>query len=59
MAEKSKILIIGETGCIEKFVVETSAKSGHPTFALVRERALFLILLRENSSRVSRTLAVW
>nr|GME06132.1 isoflavone reductase-like protein [Ipomoea batatas] len=37
MAEKSKILIIGGTGYIGKFVVEASAKSGHPTFALVRE----------------------
>ncbi|KAH0684941.1 hypothetical protein KY289_022693 [Solanum tuberosum] len=37
MADKSKILIIGGTGYIGKFVVEASAKSGHPTFALVRE----------------------
>ncbi|CAN6582621.1 unnamed protein product [Malus baccata var. baccata] len=37
MAEKSKILIIGGTGYIGKFVVEASAKAGHPTFALVRE----------------------
>lgn len=37
MAEKSKILIIGGTGYIGKFVVEASAKSGHPTFLLVRE----------------------
>ncbi|KAL2532566.1 NmrA-like negative transcriptional regulator family protein [Abeliophyllum distichum] len=37
MAEKSKILIIGATGCIGKFIVEASAKHGHPTFALVRE----------------------
>ncbi|KAI8549653.1 hypothetical protein RHMOL_Rhmol06G0041700 [Rhododendron molle] len=37
MGEKSKILIIGGTGYIGKFVVEASAKSGHPTFALVRE----------------------
>ncbi|XP_068313978.1 eugenol synthase 2-like [Pyrus communis] len=37
MAEKSKILIIGSTGYIGKFVVEASAKLGHPTFALVRE----------------------
>ncbi|KAH7850162.1 hypothetical protein Vadar_028687 [Vaccinium darrowii] len=37
MAEKSKILIIGGTGYIGKFIVEASAKSGHPTFALVRE----------------------
>nr|GEX96754.1 isoflavone reductase-like protein [Tanacetum cinerariifolium] len=38
MAEKSKILIIGGTGYIGKFVAEASAKSGHPTFILVRER---------------------
>ncbi|KAI4316829.1 hypothetical protein L6164_024769 [Bauhinia variegata] len=37
MAEKSKILIIGGTGYIGKFIVEASAKAGHPTFALVRE----------------------
>jgi len=35
--EKIKILIIGGTGYIGKFIVEASAKSGHPTFALVRE----------------------
>lgn len=37
MSEKSKILIIGGTGYIGKYIVEASAKSGHPTFALVRE----------------------
>ncbi|KAL3527120.1 hypothetical protein ACH5RR_011776 [Cinchona calisaya] len=37
MAAKSKILIIGATGYIGKFVVEASAIAGHPTFALVRE----------------------
>ncbi|KAB5568229.1 hypothetical protein DKX38_002022 [Salix brachista] len=37
MAGKSKILIIGGTGYIGKFIVEASAKAGHPTFALVRE----------------------
>ncbi|KAI3441934.1 NmrA domain-containing protein [Psidium guajava] len=40
MAEKSKILVIGGTGYIGKFIVEASAKSGHPTFALVRESTL-------------------
>ncbi|PON40893.1 Hopanoid-associated sugar epimerase [Parasponia andersonii] len=35
--QKSKVLIIGGTGYIGKFVVEASAKAGHPTFALVRE----------------------
>ncbi|CAK9143430.1 unnamed protein product [Ilex paraguariensis] len=34
MAEKSKILVIGGTGYIGKFLVEESAKTGHPTFAL-------------------------
>ncbi|KDP41780.1 hypothetical protein JCGZ_26798 [Jatropha curcas] len=40
MASKSKILIIGGTGYIGKHIVEASAKSGHPTFALVRESTL-------------------
>ncbi|XP_034681729.1 phenylcoumaran benzylic ether reductase Pyrc5-like isoform X2 [Vitis riparia] len=40
MSEKSKILIIGATGYIGKFIVAASAKSGHPTFALVRESAV-------------------
>lgn len=35
--QKSKVLIIGGTGYIGKFVVEASTKVGHPTFALVRE----------------------
>ncbi|KAK9129838.1 hypothetical protein Sjap_010325 [Stephania japonica] len=37
MAEKSKILIIGGTGYIGKYIVEASAKAGNPTFVLVRE----------------------
>ncbi|TXG64563.1 hypothetical protein EZV62_011557 [Acer yangbiense] len=40
MASKSKILIIGGTGYIGKFIVEASAKAGHPTFVLVRESTL-------------------
>lgn len=40
MAEKSKILIIGGTGYIGKFILEASAKAGHPTVALVRESTL-------------------
>ncbi|KAM7516235.1 hypothetical protein LguiA_005818 [Lonicera macranthoides] len=40
MAGKSKILVIGGTGYIGKYIVEESAKSGHPTFALVRESSL-------------------
>ncbi|XP_062098108.1 phenylcoumaran benzylic ether reductase Betv6 [Humulus lupulus] len=38
--QKSKVLIIGGTGYIGKFVVEASAKAGYPTFALVRESTL-------------------
>ncbi|KAG8503093.1 hypothetical protein CXB51_000891 [Gossypium anomalum] len=37
MAEKSKVLIIGGTGYLGKFIVEASAKEGHPTFVFVRE----------------------
>jgi nucleoside-diphosphate-sugar epimerase len=37
MAEKSKILVIGGTGYIGKFIVQASAKAGNPTFVLVRE----------------------
>ncbi|GLT86212.1 hypothetical protein SLE2022_043670 [Rubroshorea leprosula] len=40
MAEKSKILVIGGTGYIGKFIVEAAAKSGHLTFLLVREATL-------------------
>jgi len=36
MTEKSKILVIRGTGYIGKYLVEASAKSGHPTYALVR-----------------------
>ncbi|PON86002.1 Hopanoid-associated sugar epimerase [Trema orientale] len=39
-ATKSKILFIGGTGYIGKFIVEASAKAGHETFALVRESTL-------------------
>ncbi|XP_059457945.1 eugenol synthase 2-like isoform X1 [Corylus avellana] len=37
MAQESKILVIGGTGYIGKYIAEASAKAGHPTFALVRE----------------------
>ncbi|XP_021752882.1 isoflavone reductase-like protein [Chenopodium quinoa] len=37
MASKSKVLIIGATGYIGKFIAEASVKNGHQTFALVRE----------------------
>ncbi|PWA63113.1 NAD(P)-binding domain-containing protein [Artemisia annua] len=40
MVEKSKILIIGRTGYLGKFIVEASTKHGHPTFLLVRESTL-------------------
>ncbi|KAG7943996.1 hypothetical protein I3843_15G074600 [Carya illinoinensis] len=40
MAMKSRILIIGGTGYIGKFIVEASTRAGHPTFALVRESTL-------------------
>lgn len=40
MGGKSKILIIGGTGYIGKFIVEASAAAGHPTFVLVRESTL-------------------
>ncbi|PKA49320.1 Isoflavone reductase-like protein [Apostasia shenzhenica] len=38
-SEKSKILVIGGTGYIGKFIVSASTKLGHPTFALVRSTA--------------------
>ncbi|KAF3441085.1 hypothetical protein FNV43_RR19371 [Rhamnella rubrinervis] len=41
MAEKRKVLIIGRTGYIGKFIVEASAQAGHPTFALVRESTIY------------------
>nr|XP_043627819.1 isoflavone reductase-like protein [Erigeron canadensis] len=37
---KSKILIIGGTGYLGKFLVEASVKHGHPTFILVRKSTL-------------------
>jgi len=40
MASKSKILIVGATGYIGKFVAEASAKEGHPTFILTRESTI-------------------
>ncbi|XP_068642632.1 phenylcoumaran benzylic ether reductase Betv6-like [Aristolochia californica] len=39
MAEKSKILIVGGTGYLGRFVVLASAQAGNPTFALVRDTA--------------------
>ncbi|CAK9315907.1 unnamed protein product [Citrullus colocynthis] len=40
MAAKSRILIVGGTGYIGKFIVEANAKAGHETYALVRDSAL-------------------
>ncbi|KAG4973366.1 hypothetical protein JHK87_030187 [Glycine soja] len=40
MVAKSKILVLGGTGYIGKFIVKASAEAGHPTFALVRESTL-------------------
>ncbi|GAB4837895.1 hypothetical protein Ancab_027420 [Ancistrocladus abbreviatus] len=40
MASKSKILVIGGTGFVGKYMVEASAKAAHPTFALVRDSTL-------------------
>ncbi|KAK9667373.1 hypothetical protein RND81_14G251500 [Saponaria officinalis] len=40
MGEKSKILVIGGTGYIGKYIVEASVKAGHSTFALVRNETL-------------------
>ena len=36
----TKILFIGGTGYLGKFIVEASAKAGHPSFLLVRESSL-------------------
>ncbi|KAK6938838.1 NmrA-like domain [Dillenia turbinata] len=38
--QKSKILVIGATGAIGKFIVKAGVREGHPTFALVRESTL-------------------
>ncbi|KAJ4716533.1 Isoflavone reductase-like [Melia azedarach] len=40
MATQSKILFIGGTRYIGKFIVEASAKAGHQTFALTRESTI-------------------
>ncbi|KAG0486060.1 hypothetical protein HPP92_008155 [Vanilla planifolia] len=36
-SQKSRILVIGGTGYIGKFIVSASARAGNPTFVLVRE----------------------
>ncbi|XP_020591756.1 isoflavone reductase homolog isoform X2 [Phalaenopsis equestris] len=35
--EKSRILIIGGTGFVGQYIVRASVRTGHPTFALIRE----------------------
>ncbi|GAB4847447.1 Eugenol synthase 1 [Ancistrocladus abbreviatus] len=40
MSAKSRILIIGGSGYIGKYIAEASAKAGHPTFALLREATI-------------------
>ncbi|XP_061338261.1 phenylcoumaran benzylic ether reductase Pyrc5-like [Gastrolobium bilobum] len=40
-AAEAKILFIGGTGFIGKFIVEASVKANHPTYLLVRESSLF------------------
>ncbi|KAL5177844.1 Isoflavone reductase A622 [Glycine soja] len=40
MAAKSKILVLGGTSYIGKFIVMASVEAGHSTFALVRESTL-------------------
>ncbi|KAE8675263.1 hypothetical protein F3Y22_tig00111689pilonHSYRG00100 [Hibiscus syriacus] len=47
MAGKSKILIIGGTGYIGKFIVEASAKEGHPTFALLGDQVKIVAAIKE------------
>jgi len=37
---KSKILFVGGSGYTGKFLVEASARAGHPTFLLVRKSTL-------------------
>ncbi|KAK2665340.1 hypothetical protein Ddye_003914 [Dipteronia dyeriana] len=40
-SSKSKILFIGGTGYIGKYIVEASVLAGHPTLVLVREATLY------------------
>ncbi|BAU00056.1 hypothetical protein LR48_Vigan06g047300 [Vigna angularis] len=40
MAAKSKILVLGGTGYLGKFIVKASTEAGHPTFVLVRENTV-------------------
>lgn len=40
MGSKSKILIVGGSGYVGQFMVEASAKAGHPTYVLLRDSSL-------------------
>ena len=40
MGEKSRVLIIGGSGFLGKFIAEASIQAGHPTFVLVRDSTL-------------------
>ncbi|GMG99518.1 hypothetical protein Nepgr_001358 [Nepenthes gracilis] len=75
MAEKSKILIIGGAGYIDKYIVEASAESRHPKFMLLREstvsnpdksslmesfQSLGVMILLENTTAPSRErVVIW
>jgi nucleoside-diphosphate-sugar epimerase len=37
--ERSRVLVIGGTGYIGRFIVAASAREGHPTYVLVRDPA--------------------
>ncbi|PRQ27060.1 putative eugenol synthase [Rosa chinensis] len=49
--QESKILVIGGTGYIGRFIIGASAKANHPSFVLVGETNM----PRENSFKISRT----
>lgn len=39
LEERSRVLVIGGTGYIGRFIVAASAREGHPTSVLVRDPA--------------------
>ncbi|KAK8934665.1 hypothetical protein KSP39_PZI014750 [Platanthera zijinensis] len=53
MGSLSKILVIGATGYIGKYLVEASVELGHPTFALVRPSAAGDPSTRHNDDRLN------
>ncbi|KAL8542976.1 hypothetical protein ACS0TY_003744 [Phlomoides rotata] len=55
MGGKSKILIIGGTGYIGKFIVEASVNAGHPTFVLVRDSTLSTTVTASSKSNLIRS----